>query len=652
MKRSKQCRLGASSQNIAIFPLVSYLKGQVSDNTCRKAELFRLSRNSLQGPHSPYFLQSLHYTSQFIFPSCQNFYDSLASVGVGVPSEIILNSGDKTQTLHNILIQSILQIPKPFHSKTHRRDNPTDLLYILQTHSKNQMSYDFSNHYFKPSDSPPPFQPDHDLPQSQRSNSNCISCHRPPTPVERFRHPNNVEQHQRLSPCVNPMCQDVICDDCSIRTGSCNGCDGDCGLDCRFPLDCDDTYAFGGSDTELFGDQTAQTFGVGSHLPLLITDNTLMNTFDDTISSISSINHDSPASTSNYHFFTQTSGASHRQPQLSQPTSDAGSYHMSAPICNPPLPTHTTFPLTTSAVDYSDSTPDPYDHHINLLSQYPLASKPSGASHGQHHPSQPTSHILGSSDTPASISNDIPSASTRTSPSSVPDHSDSTTAPHDDHINLPLHERDSTTSFPSLQCLWAVIPGQPCGMILRPGEEMHEHLKSYHAVKTGFFCQWLDCSTSVWSSSIPHRFTNSVERHTWGHSRYRPYKCDQCNEGFSAANVRNEHYTNIHQRKKIFACTLCPHQCTSATNLKRHKDDKHSIERFQCEFCNRHGKRSLFPRGPNLARHFRNCKFVQLEYPNTTLVGRSKPGWLPPGYKKGHHGLDRAKVRPPMYLSA
>lgn len=106
-------------------------------------------------------------------------------------------------------------------------------------------------------------------------------------------------------------------------------------------------------------------------------------------------------------------------------------------------------------------------------------------------------------------------------------------------------------------------------------------------------------------------------------------------------------------RKKVFSCDMCSHQCTSATNLKRHKDDKHSTERYQCEFCNRNGKRRLFPRGPNLARHFRNCKYVLALFPEAAAAaGKLKTDWLPLGYKRGHHGMDRAKVIPPNYLPA
>lgn len=202
-----------------------------------------------------------------------------------------------------------------------------------------------------------------------------------------------------------------------------------------------------------------------------------------------------------------------------------------------------------------------------------------------------------------------------------------------------------------LSCRWADTTGQSCGQTFYLAEDLHNHLREAHNTKSDVFCRWIGCPVSAFSDS-PHQYANSVQRHTWGHSGYRPYKCSACGEGFAAANVRDEHYTNIHLKKKIFCCGVCNHQCTSATNLKRHNDERHRAERFQCEFCNHNGKIRLFPRGPNLARHFRNCKYVLLSFPEASgaLEGKIEDAWYPPGYKKGHHGMDKAKITPPIYL--
>lgn len=203
----------------------------------------------------------------------------------------------------------------------------------------------------------------------------------------------------------------------------------------------------------------------------------------------------------------------------------------------------------------------------------------------------------------------------------------------------------------STQCQWIDSNNHSCGKVFELGVNLHEHLKNAHNVKCEVFCRWKGCSFGV-HGSTPHRYANSIERHTWGHSGYRPYKCPTCSEGFAAANVRDEHFANFHLKRKMFSCDVCTHQCTSARNLKRHKDDTHTTERFQCEFCNRSGKIRLFPRASNLARHFRKCKCVLALYPDAAgaVTGKIDDSWFPIGYRSGHQGMDKAKVLPPNYL--
>ena len=203
----------------------------------------------------------------------------------------------------------------------------------------------------------------------------------------------------------------------------------------------------------------------------------------------------------------------------------------------------------------------------------------------------------------------------------------------------------------ALSCQWADAAGQPCGKLFNLTDELHDHLRETHNTKSAVFCRWIGCPVSALTAN-PHRYANSVQRHTWGHSGYRPYKCSACGEGFAAANVRDEHFSNIHLKEKVFCCDICSHQCTSAPNLKRHIDERHRAERYQCEFCNRNGKITLFPRGPNLARHFRKCKYVLASFPeaNGAEEGKIEDAWYPSGYKKGHHGMDKAKITPPNYL--
>lgn len=440
-----------------------------------------------------------------------------------------------------------------------------------------------------------------DLSSTGWTSPECTSCLGEPNPAGNCRPLDNAQRHIHISGCLDPICDEAICDECLDHEECCDECVADCGSDCGVAFRCDepdirddDTYTFEGSYSELFGDQTAQTFGFGRALPQLAKDDTIIESID-----ICNVPYDSMLSTLPQH----SSGPSQPNP-ISR-----------IPWALPSQPTSqqvTTFNRPNSTSTY----------HATFADIIPLTHQ---------------------STSPLQVSESAPGS---------PDLTDTTPHAHHDHVSLFPGKSDSAGPFYScVQCQWADSTGEPCGQILRLGEDMHQHLKSAHGVKNEVFCRWIGCSVGV-SKVSPHRFANSVERHTWGHSGYRPYKCPACNEGFAAASVRDEHFTNIHLRKKMFACDMCSHQCTSATNLKRHKDDKHSAERFQCEFCNQNGKRRLFPRGPNLARHLRSCKYVLAQFPEAVAAGRAKTDWLPPGYKRGHHGMDRAKVIPPKYLPA
>lgn len=440
--------------------------------------------------------------------------------------------------------------------------------------------------------------------------SECTPCLSDPNAAGCCRFPANAEEHHNLSGCIEPGCPEAICNECLEHDEYCDECGVDCVSDCGIPFDCDeldirvdDTYSFEGSHSELFGDQTAQTFGFGRPLPQLAMENPMIES-----DNFGKIVDDTTLSTHPGYSVNQIYPGPRLQPNRV--------FRVPRDPHPQPSPPHAT---SSSRPSYRSAFP-------GLQSQEPI---PPNLSHLPHN-SPPFTY---SADSPHDPTDFTPNA-------------------HYDHINLLTERSDSTnpTSHP-LRCQWADSNGEPCGMTLGLGNDMHEHLKTAHGVKNEVFCRWVGCAVGVLGAHA-HRFASSVERHTWGHSGYRPYKCSACNEGFAAASVRDEHYTNIHLRKKVYSCDMCSHQCTSATNLKRHKDDKHSTERFQCEFCNRIGKRRLFPRGPNLARHFRNCKYVQAQFPEAAVAGKAKADWLPPGYKRGHHGMDRAKVTPPNYLPA
>ena len=210
--------------------------------------------------------------------------------------------------------------------------------------------------------------------------------------------------------------------------------------------------------------------------------------------------------------------------------------------------------------------------------------------------------------------------------------------------------------FLPAQCQWDDPTSGVCRQMFVSPDDLHDHLRVTHGVSSEVFCRWTNCRCGHTSTS-PHRFAGGVLRHTWGHSGYRPYKCPTCRAGFAAADVRDEHVTNVHLGQKMYSCDVlgCGHECSGISNLRRHKQDRHGAERFQCEFCNWNGKRRLFSRPQNLRRHFKTCKFVLARFPEARRAASGKEicqEWLPPGYGPGHGGMNRAKAICPLSLNA
>lgn len=480
-----------------------------------------------------------------------------------------------------------------------------------------------------------------------QSASACSLCENEPSV---FGDCQSSSGKTKVSPppvCVDPnclwnVCEDCsqsVCDECSDHEGSCLDCVDQCGLGCDISTSCDgpdgrpyENYPFQDSYSELFGDQAAQIFDSNGRLPQLSSDSVALESdrgdlYSRDIETLGfaaeqGIQEESSGSKRPE----QSSQGSIPWPALSQTLEAGPTYHndfsMSFPATGiEPAPLFSvdggTVAETMASSSFAPFSPNPTrEQQINSYRYSAPPQVPGRMDHNKSTLSLP----------PTNTTNLKPENAGKETPS-----------PESDHLT---------------QCQWANETGQPCGMIFKLGSDLHQHLKDAHSVKTEHYCRWIGCRFGILGSTTPHRYANSVERHTWGHSGHRPYKCPTCSEGFAAANVRDEHYANFHLRKKLFSCDICTHTCTSARNLKRHKDEMHKTERFQCEFCNANGKVRLFPRAGNLARHFRKCKFVLEGFPDAegAAEGKIVDDWFPPGYRAGHQGMDRAKVLPPRYL--
>ncbi len=455
--------------------------------------------------------------------------------------------------------------------------------------------------------------------------------------------------------CIDPECSEItceecpesVCDECSNHEESCEECVPHCVSECRISLcgdrpesSLEDDHAFDNSYFELFGDPAAQIFDLEGSLPFPL--DTISTTFDDSGLYCA----DPPAPLPARAGLFENSFGSYGEPEPEpsriamqvrrqyQAFDATQSTFLDNLAASAPVSTFTGGWTSSPAVNMggaADGAPSAlvYSSRMSLNNeQMQTCISPTSPEHAN-----------------LSIRNSINSSRTQTM----------VTAPTKSTLhqnpNIIQNRVSKNTFRPSAHCQWTDPGGQPCGKVFELGSDLHEHLKTAHNVHREVFCRWLGCRVGA-LGSMPHKYANSVERHTWGHSGYRPYKCPTCSEGFAAANVRDEHFANFHLKRKLFACDVCSHQCTSARNLKRHKDDTHTNERFQCEFCNRNGKIRLFPRGSNLARHFRKCKYVLAVFPTAAdaVTGKIEDDWFPAGYRGGHQGMDKAKIVPPNYL--
>ncbi|MCJ1450821.1 hypothetical protein MMC28_001155 [Mycoblastus sanguinarius] len=472
-------------------------------------------------------------------------------------------------------------------------------------------------------------------PPFSESASTCTLCDSEPQTSECCQSIFEGGSHSESFVCTEPECSLSICEECSDHEECCTDCVGYSDSDCEssfdyFGNDCrvHNNYPFASFNAQLFGDQAAEMFGLDGRLPQLPMETEFL------VSSGSGLPSQQISTLAlNGHGLSERSFGSGKGLNLFENPTQL-SWEAAAGMASSKK-------IIALPLVYSLDSEWARSFEID-----PVAASNGVATECASYPPRPS--CIQQNNTSTS-----PALSTTRPPSHSADSTQGKAVPTIRSNGTSVLDSDAVQediNFSS-RCQWADQNGQCCGETFAVGSDLHEHLKTAHGVKNEVFCRWVGCRVGVFGPT-PHQFASSVQRHCWGHSGYRPYQCPICLEGFASAKVRDEHFGNFHLKKKEFSCDRCTHQCTSATNLKRHKDEKHRSERFQCEFCNQDGKRTLFPRGPNLARHFRKCKYVLALFPdaNGAAKGKIDDVWFPPGYRGGHHGMDRAKVVPPNYF--
>jgi uncharacterized Zn-finger protein len=118
-----------------------------------------------------------------------------------------------------------------------------------------------------------------------------------------------------------------------------------------------------------------------------------------------------------------------------------------------------------------------------------------------------------------------------------------------------------TTPHQSFAC-------KQCQAVLDSHTELKKHSRIHQKVNSILLCKKKKAVAT--SNSNKARFTCShcsmtfdkpslCARHERVHTGERPYKCDQCDRGFSQKNSLVSHQKAIHGREKPFRCTLCPY---------------------------------------------------------------------------------------------
>ncbi|XP_063368807.1 zinc finger protein 85-like [Cydia amplana] len=100
---------------------------------------------------------------------------------------------------------------------------------------------------------------------------------------------------------------------------------------------------------------------------------------------------------------------------------------------------------------------------------------------------------------------------------------------------------------------------------------------TYHMKKHSGF---VICAVCDYQCATKSRLVSHLRVHT----KERPYKCKECNKGFTEPCSLTKHM-NMHKGVKPYKCLWCEYEAASKNHLDRHIKRHTGDKRFKCELC-------------------------------------------------------------------
>lgn len=152
-------------------------------------------------------------------------------------------------------------------------------------------------------------------------------------------------------------------------------------------------------------------------------------------------------------------------------------------------------------------------------------------------------------------------------------------------------------------CHWidAGADGQQhqCNQQFESASKLTEHLISDHigAGQSEYTCLWQGCDRN-------HRNFNQrqkIIRHLHVHTRYKPYKCEECGHSFAVETMLEQHM-RTHSGEKPYQCKQCSKKFATSSSLSIHMRTHTGEKPLACRYP---GCAKRFSESSNLTKHMK-----------------------------------------------